>query len=221
MDRKEARMTNDRRQFLRGGTLALGAVTAGTVTAGSVIAAKSTTSATESLGRRCAGFGWELSINNDFAALYFPVQQEMTLVAADIDLAYTITAAPATAGFAECLFRAGVTRGAPPNLDPRVYAFPQSSDFGDVLVSHPENFYGYEHILLQDVFYHVILKTWVPRDGTASATSRFTHVEPQLQLSQGDFLVFQGGGDGILGGDAEMQVVLGYALPSTRVVAFR
>ena len=119
---------------------------------------------------------------------------------------------------AECLFRAGVTRGGPPS-DPNG-PFPASPDFGNLQVSHPDHFYGYDAHLFDEVFYHVILKTWVPADGAGSATYRFTHVEPLLTLRPGDFLVFQGAGDGVLGGDAEMQVVLGYTIGAdvTRVV---
>ncbi len=204
-------LTRSRRQFLRRGSLALGAVTAGSLRAKPLESADG-----PDTGRRTAGFGWELFVNNNFGAVYVEVRQPMMLNTLDADLAYTITAAPSEPGLAECLFRAGVTRGTAPNLDPAVYPFPQSPDFGDVQASHPENFYGYDHIVLQDVFYQVILKSWVPLDGTASATSRFTHVEPRLKLNAGDYLVFQGGGDGVLGGDVEMQVVLGYTVGSGR-----
>ncbi|MGA9981010.1 MAG: hypothetical protein WBQ08_20480 [Candidatus Sulfotelmatobacter sp.] len=57
----------------------------------------------------------------------------------------------------------------------------------------------------------MILKTWVPADGTASSTSRHVSVARSLALNAGDYLVFNMSHAGVPG-DAEMQVVLQYAL---------
>jgi len=207
-------MKRDRRQFLRGGPLVLGAVTAG-----SIRSPESETAAAAS-GRRCAWFGWELNLNNNDGAVYFQLQTDLTLESVDVDLAYTITTLPESARFSEVLCLGGVLRGSGPNFSDFVFNSNVSSDFGEVLPRNPQNLFGFDHVLFQDVFYSVILKTWVPRDGTGSATYRNTHTEPRLNLAAGDYLVFTMGGDGPAA-DVEMQIVLGYSLPSTRVVSFR
>jgi hypothetical protein len=199
-------MNRNRRQFLGGG-LALGAVTAG-----SLSVTRSEMASSPQVGRRTVSWGWELYLNNSSAAAYFEVLQEMTLDFADIDLAYTITDPPATPGFVEALCSAGVSRGAPPNLDPAVETFARTQDFGDPHVTHPETLYGYSGAVFQDVFCVVILKTWIPADGAGSATYRNVSVNPSLDLNVGDFLVCLMGGDGVMPGDLEMQVVLGYTV---------
>jgi hypothetical protein len=61
----------------------------------------------------------------------------------------------------------------------------------------------------QDTFLSVILKSWVPGDGTAAATYRHVQISPSISLSAGDYLVFtMNGGEITL--DAEMQVILGF-----------
>jgi hypothetical protein len=64
--------------------------------------------------------------------------------------------------------------------------------------------------LNQDQFFSVILKTWVPADGTASAASRQFVGYPSLQINTGDYLVFHMDHEGVAL-DAEMQVVLAYS----------
>jgi len=176
-----------RRGFLKSGSIVLGALTAGAVTP-----INATTSVT---GSKIAGFGWEIgNLDNNGANVYFRVLQGMVLQWVDIDVAFMITSAPAVPGFAEVLSRAGVSRDAPPSFSgpPHDFIlFPASSDFGGVHVHNPNNLsIGYDRVLLQDAFYQVILKSWVPVDGTASSTSRNAHVEPNLVLSTRDFLVF-------------------------------
>jgi hypothetical protein len=70
---------------------------------------------------------------------------------------------------------------------------------------------GADGFALQDVLYSVILKTWVPASGTASGTSRHQCATPSLALDARDYLVFHMDHAGVRG-DAEMQVVLEYAL---------
>ncbi len=141
----------------------------------------------------------------------------MTLEFADVDLAYTITAEPGSARFAQVLCLGGVTRGAPPDFSDFAFSTNVSQDFGEVQPHKPQNFYGFNPVLYHDVFYSVILDTWVPRDGTASATHRNSHVEPRLTLAVGDFLAFLMGGGGPTA-TVEMQIVLGYSIGGTRVV---
>jgi hypothetical protein len=186
----------------------LGAVTAGTVTP---LNATATTA-----GLKSAGFGWEISnLENNGANVFFRVARGMVLQSIDIDVAFMITSAPPVPGFVDVLCRAGVSRGAPPTFSsgPQAYIlFPPDTDFGAVHPENPNNLtLGFDTVLLQDAFYQVILKTWVPVDGTASATSRNVHLEPGVTLNVNDFSVFHMDHDGVPG-DAEMQVTMGYTL---------
>ena len=197
-----------RRGFLKSGSIVLGALTAGTVTP-----VNSTTTVT---GSNIAGFGWEIgNLDNNGANVAFEVGRGMILQWLDIDVAFMITSAPAVPGFAEVLCRAGGSRGARPSFSgpPQDYIlFPTSPDFGDVNVHNPNHLsVGFDGGLLQDAFYQVTLKSWVPVDGTASSTSRNAHVEPNLMLSTSDFLVFHMNHAGVPG-DAEMQVTMSYVL---------
>jgi hypothetical protein len=194
--------------FLKSGSIVLGALTAGTVTP-----VNATTTVTES---KIAGFGWEIgNLDNNGANVFFRVRRGMILQWVDIDVTFMITSAPAVPGFAEVLCRAGVSRGARPNFSgpPQDYIlFPTSPDFGGVQVHNPNHLsVGFDGGLLQDAFYQVVLKSWVPVDGTASSTSRTAHVEQNLVLSTSDFLVFHMAHGGVPG-DAEMQVTMSYVL---------
>lgn len=197
-----------RRGFLKSGSIVLGALTAGAVTP-----LNATTSVT---GSKVAGFGWEINnLQNNGANVFFRVFQGMVLQWIDIDVAFMITSAPAVAGFAEVLCRAGISRGGFPNFSgaPSDFIlFPASSDFSGVHVHNPNNLsIGVDGVLLQNAFYQVILKSWVPVDGTASSTFRNAHVEPNLMLNPNDVLVFHMNHAGVPG-DAEMQVSMSYVL---------
>jgi hypothetical protein len=197
-----------RRGFLKSGSIVLGALTAGTLTP-----INATTTVTES---KIAGFGWEIgNLDNNGANVSFVVRQGMILQWVDIDVAFMITSPPTVPGFAQVLCRAGVSRGARPNFSgpPEDFIlFPTSPDFGAVRVHNPNHLsIGFDGNLLKDAFYQVILKSWVPVDGTASSTSRNAHVEPNLVLSTNDVLVFHMNHGGVPG-DAEMQVTMSYVL---------
>jgi hypothetical protein len=197
-----------RRGFLKTGSIVLGALTAGAVTP--------LNAATGATGSKVAGFGWEIgNLHNNGANVFFRVVEAMVLQWVDVDAAFMITSAPAVSGFAEVLCRAGVSRGAFPNFSGTQtdeILFPASSDFSGVHVHNPNNLsIAFDGVLLQDAFYQVILKTWVPTDGTASATSRNAHVEPNLTLNRDDVLVFHMSHAGVPG-DAEMQVTISYML---------
>ena len=197
-----------RRGFLKSGSIVLGALTAGTV--------MSVNATTTVNGSKIAGFGWEIgNLDNNGANVSFVVRQGMILQWVDIDVAFMITSAPAVPGFAEVLCRAGASRGARPSFygpPEDLIVFPASPDFGAVQVRNPNNLsVVFDPDLLQDAFYQVILKSWVPVNGTASSISRNSHVEADLTLSTGDFLVFHMAHDGV-SGDAEMQVTMSYVL---------
>jgi len=205
----------DRRRFLKKSSFVLGAVTAGTVAPLNAGALEGSGCASRSL-RRSAIFGWEVSnLNNNGANIYFEVAHGMVLESMEIDVAFMINSAPSAAGFAEVLCTAGLSRGGPPTFSsgPQVYpSFPTSSDFANVTVFNPNGLnVGFDGALGQGGLYEVILKTWVPGDGTASATSRNVHLEPFVGLHAGDFLFFHMDHGGVQG-DAEMQMALGYTL---------
>jgi hypothetical protein len=201
-----------RRAFVGG--LALTGIGAGTVTG--LISSSARGADETSVAAKTVGFGWEVTdLNNNGADVYFEVVSSMTLIAVDIDAAFMITSAPASPGFAEVLCRVVVSHGAPKFVEgePSAPIFPaQSPDFGRLQIYNPHDLnVGADGFALQDVLYNVILKTWVPASGTASGTSRHVRAMPSLTLDARDYLVFHMDHAGVPG-DAEMQVVLEYAL---------
>jgi hypothetical protein len=205
-------MQKDRRAFVAGSGFALAGVAAGAVAgADSAAAAMSDTSSSQ-----VASFGWEVTnLDNNGADVYFSVSNNMILNSVHVDAAFMITSTPASPGFAEVLCRAAVSRGTPRFVQGdsgAPFVSPQSPNFGSVQIYNPNNLNvvndGY---LLQDIFYNVILKTWVPENGTASSTSRHVELSPARNLTSGDYLVFHMNHAGVPG-DTEMQVVLQYTL---------
>jgi hypothetical protein len=165
----------------------------------------------------CASFGWEIrNLNGNGANTYFRVSRNMVINTVNIDLAFMITSTPAAAGFAEVLGQASVSRNITPTFDNSGgHAYlntAPSSDFGAVVSDNPNGLgINGSSILAQDLFYSVILKSWAPMDGTASAASRQVFAKLSLTVNAGDYLVFHMDHAGVPG-DAEMQVVLGYSL---------
>jgi hypothetical protein len=214
LSENEATMIKEgRRKFLAGTGVALAGVTAGSVNAFS-----GSSGSTQEVPLMSAGFGWEIrNINDNGADAYFQVAESMILSAANIDVAFMITGAPTVPGYAEVLCGGAVSRGGPPSFysGPQAYTLsPNSPNFGNVQIYNPNGLsIGNDYFLLQDQFYQVILKTWVPLDGTASSTHRQVRVTPSLQLNSGDYLVFHMDHLGVEG-DVEMQVVLEYSLAS-------
>ena len=164
-----------------------------------------------------ASFGWEVvNLDDNGADVYFEVTNNMVLNALDTDVAFMITALPGSAGFTEVLCRAAVSRGRIPKFyhgDPGAsFVSPQSPNFSKTHKHNPNHLnVGDDGYLLQDVFYSVILKTWVPANGSGSSPFRHVSATPALVLSAGDYLVFNMSHAGVPG-DAEMQVVLQYTL---------
>jgi len=208
-------MRADRRSFVgRGLALAglAGAVT-GTITGLDSAAGAAATST----GPSFASFGWEVTnLNDNGADVYFEVTSNMVVSAVDIDVAFMITGLPANPGFTEILCRAAVSRGGRPKFykgDPGAsFESPESPNFGTTHIHNPNNLnVGDDGYLLQNIFYSVILKTFVPADGAASSTSRHVSMARSLTLNAGDYLVFNMSHAGVPG-DGEMQVVLQYTL---------
>jgi hypothetical protein len=164
-----------------------------------------------------ASFGWEVvNLDDNGADVYFEVTSNMVLNALDTDVAFMITALPGSPGFTEVLCRAAVSRGGIPKFyhgDPGAsFVSPQSPNFSKTHKHNPNHLnVGDDGYLLQDVFYSVILKTWVPATGSGSSPFRHVSAAPALVLNAGDYLVFNMSHAGVPG-DAEMQVVLQYTL---------
>jgi hypothetical protein len=195
-----------RRDFLKGGSLA----------AGVLVTEACSVSAASPSGLQVAAFGWEVSnLFGNGADVHFKILNNMMLHTVNVDLSAAILSADAT-GFAEILCVGGVSRQTVPTFDNsggHAYInFPVSSNFGAVTTENPNNltlFFGKN--VQQDQFLAVILKTWVPADGTASATARQVLVHPSLNVNAGGYLVFHMDHAGV-SVDAEMQVVITYAL---------
>lgn len=136
----------------------------------------------------------------------------MTLKFLTVDVAFTILSLPGSPSLAEVLCQVGVTRGAPPTFSSGPQAYlnePASTDFGSAQIYNPNGLNVGVGGPVQDILYAVILKTFVPSDGSGGYTSRNVTVTPNLALNAGDYLVFHMDHAGAQG-DAEMQVVMGY-----------
>lgn len=205
-------MKPDRRTFVGKG-LALAGL-AGTITG---LDSSAHAQAETPTGPSFASFGWEVSnLNGNGADVYVEVTSNMTVNSIDTDISFMLTSLPANAGFAEVLCRGAVSRGAPPKFyagDPGAsFVSPQSPNFGKTHIHNPNGLnVGDDGYLLQNIFLSVILKTWVPKGGSASSTSRHVSGARSLVLNAGDYLVFNMSHAGVPG-DAEMQLVLQYTL---------
>lgn len=195
-----------RRGFLKVGGLVVGA-----------LAAEDCGSAQlSSQGLAVASFGWEAAnLYGNGADVYFKVVDNMVLHKINVDLSVAILSNNA-AGFAEVLCTGGVSRQAVPTFSTsgkqEYVSLPVSSNFGPLSTENPNNLTLYlSGAVYQDQFLSVNLKTWVPADGTASATSRQYLAFPSLSLFAGDYLVFHMDHQGV-SLDAEMQVVMTYGL---------
>jgi hypothetical protein len=206
-----------RRQLLGGGSLALAGLSAGAIVGTSGVASAVTGPTAPSPGNsQSISFGWEVEdLHDNGADVSFEVLEDLVLVAADVDVATVLMSLPSTAGFQEVLCQAAISRQAPPAYGPAPTAYLQSpitTDFGKVAYYNPSNIYTVgDGAPLQDKFVSIILKSWVPLDGTASSASRHVHTEPDLALQQGDYLMFHMDHSGVEV-KGEMQVVLAYEL---------
>lgn len=206
-----------RRQVLGSGAFALTGLTAGTLSG--IRDADAVAPATPSLppgAMQVASFGWEvINLNGDGANVSFKVLRDMVLDAADIDVATMIFAPPATAGFQEVLCQAAVSRQAPPSFGSAPHAYVQQPATADAASWNVDNPNGAavvgDSVLSQDKFVSIILKSWVPLDGTASSAARHVNTEPGLLLRSGDYLAFHMDHAGV-SVDGEMQVVVNYHL---------
>jgi hypothetical protein len=207
----------ERRQLLGGGVLAFAGLSGGAIVGTSGVASATTMPIATSPGSaQSMSFGWEVDdLHGNGADVSFEILEHMVLVAADVDVATVLISLPSTAGFQEVLCQAAISRQAPPVYGPAPTAYLQSpitSDFGNVAYYNPSNIYTVSDLApLQDKFVSIILKSWVPLDGTASSASRHVHTEPNMALQQGDYLMFHMDHSGVEV-KGEMQVVLTYEL---------
>jgi hypothetical protein len=184
-------MKADRRAFVGRG-LALAGL-AGTITG---LDSSAGAAAQASNNPSFASFGWEVSnLDDNGADVFFEVTSNMVGSFMDIDISFMLTAQPAASGFAEVLCRAALSPGARPIFYPgdpgASFESPQSLNFGKTHIYNPNGLnVGDDGYLLQNVFCSVILKTWVPKSGTASSTSRHVTAARSLALNAGDYLVF-------------------------------
>jgi hypothetical protein len=202
---------NERRSFLLSSRdMVVGALTAGTLVA-CASAGPTTVQAQTSLSPGTAAFGWEISnLFNNGADAYFPVQRDLVLNSVDVDLAFSPLSPPAIPGLAEVLCQGAVSRGGAPSFasGPQAYFFPPISPaFAAVQTYNPSGLTIGYNPPVQDTFMSVILKSWMPVDGTASQAYRHVQVLPSISLKTGDYLVFHMDHSGAPV-DAEMQVIL-------------
>lgn len=208
-----------RRDFLKGGSLAVGALATQACSAPGAVptvlaAGRDIPAAKSANGTQVASFGWEIvNLGGNGANTYVKVTNNMVIQTVNVDLAASVMT-PRVAGFAEILCSGGVSRQSMPvfNNSSQAYVnFPASPDFGAVTPENPHGLSLLASGMVQDQFLSVILKTWIPPDGAGSATFRHVLVYPSLAVSAGDYLVFHMDHQGI-GVDAEMQIVLTYTL---------
>jgi hypothetical protein len=205
-----------RRQLLSGGALALAGLSAGAIVGTSDVSGAVVATATSPGSSQSISFGWEVAdLHDNGADVAFEVLEDLVLVAADVDVATVPMSLPSTAGFQEVLCQAAISRQAPPSYGPAPAAYLQSpitTDFGKVAYYNPSGIVTVGDVApLQDKFVSVILKSWVPLDGTASSASRHVHTEPGMALQKGDYLMFHMDHSGVEV-KGEMQVVLAYVL---------
>ena len=202
-------MRSGRREFFKAGSIAAGVLAAQGCAPSGVAAAASQP-------QQVASFGWEVgNLYGNGADMYFEVLSNIVLNTVNIDVSAVILAATAS-GFAEVLCTGGVSRQTAPafsNSAGHVFMnLPASANFGAVTAENPNNLtLYYNQSLSQDQFLALTLKTWVPGEGTASATSRQFLAYPSISIHAGDYIVFHMDHQGVAL-DAEMQVVLGYSL---------
>jgi hypothetical protein len=210
----------DRRHFLSSTTLLLAGVSVGAVTLtgceGVDVHALGSAENLPATSPRNAGFGWSIpQLDNTSAYALFRVTQEVRLLFADIDASYRPSQAGESPASAQARCRAWVSRGQAPGFGgvqaSAAGASPPSASFGAIEYFNPAKLtVAGDAAPLQDVFYSVVLRSWVPRDGTTSQAARVVSTRPSVTLHVGDFLVFGIDHQGVPG-DVGVQAVLGFA----------
>ncbi|MGC9227254.1 hypothetical protein [Caldivirga sp.] len=165
-----------------------------------------------------AGFGWEVvDLHNNGADAYFQVLNDLVIQWIDLDASYMLTKPPSSEGFAEVLINVAKTQSKPQfSTGPQAYiGVPPNGYFSMVTVHNPnslrvvpgETFYLSEGMLIS-----LILKSWVPSNGTASSVQRHTTLYPSIKVKSGEYLVFHMDHAGVGPLDCEIQATIGYNL---------
>lgn len=163
------------------------------------------------MAQASAGLGWEVeNLHNNGADIYFRIAKAIQIDYVDLDVAYMVTAP--SAGFAEVLFTLGLTAGTPQFTGPpQVYqSLPPDPDLGTGQVVNPAGVTmvgggqpaGGELV-------NVILKSWVPADGTGSQDQRHVTMPLSVKVPAGSYVACHMDHVGVAV-DCEMQLVLGY-----------
>jgi hypothetical protein len=163
------------------------------------------------MAKASAGLGWEVeNLHNNGADIYFQISHAIRIDYVDLDVAYMVTAP--SAGFAEVLFSLGLTPGTPQFTGPpQAYqAFPADPDFGVGQIVNPEGLgmagggqpSGAELV-------NLILKSFVPADGTGSQDQRHVTLPLSVDAPAGSYLACHMDHDGVAV-NCEMQLVVGY-----------
>jgi hypothetical protein len=166
---------------------------------------------------KSVGFGWELnSVHNNGSDLYAQILHNMSIKGIEMDLAFMITAAPGVFGkgeFAEVLCFAFISPSKP-TFTPGAPGYSNGApnpDFGASAFYTTQASEGaHGGIGGLNTLASVILKSWVPPSGEASATCRNVVVTGlDIYAAAGSYLVLHMDHAGYAG-DVEMQGVLFY-----------
>ncbi|WP_048062597.1 hypothetical protein [Caldivirga maquilingensis] len=162
-----------------------------------------------------AGFGWEVvDLHNNGADAYFQALNDVIIHWIDLDASYMLIKPPSSEGFAEVLITVGKASTPSFSKPPQVYqTLPQSTSFTPITIVNPNNLqtvadaYPGEGFLVR-----LILKSWVPSNGTASSVQRHVTLYPGVRISNGEYLIFHMDHAGVGPLDCEIQATLGYSL---------
>lgn len=163
------------------------------------------------MAQASAGLGWEVeNLYNNGADIYFKVSHAIDLDYVDLDVAYMVTA-PAE-GSAEVLFTLGLTSGEPQFTgSPHWYqTLPGDPDMGTGQIVNPGSVTWVGSGPSEGELVNIILKSWVPADGTGSQDQRHVTLPLSLKVPAGSYLACHMDHAGMATVDCEMQLVLGY-----------
>jgi len=167
----------------------------------------------EGVALRTAGLGWEvINLHNNGVDFYTQILRDVKFLWLDLDVSYMITSIPSSPNFAEVLFTMGLSKERPKfTPPPQVYDSPPiSADFREFEVYNPNKLkiVGGGN-LAEGQLVRLILKSWVPADGSCSQDSRHVYVTLGLSANKGDYLVFHADHAGVEV-DFEVQGVIAY-----------
>ena len=164
-----------------------------------------------------AGFGWEVvDLHNNGADAYFQALNDMIIHWIDLDASYMLIKPPSSEGFAEVLITVGKASTPSFSAPPQVYqSLPPSASFTPITIVNPNNLQTVADAYPEEGFIiRLILKSWVPRNGTASSVQRHVTLYPGVKLRKFEYLVFHMDHAGVGPLDCEIQATIGYSVLS-------